>query len=31
MIKDFDFTETDITNIPLEWMYDGDDFVVLED
>jgi len=33
MIKDleFEFVELDYSPEPSEWLYDGDDFVVLED
>lgn len=31
MIKDLDFTVLDHVIEPLEWLYDGDDHVVLED
>lgn len=31
MIKDLDFIVLDHVIEPLEWLYDGDDHVVLED
>lgn len=31
MIKDLEFTVLEHTAETIEWLYDGDDFVVLED
>jgi len=31
MIKDIEFTELDRIIEPMEWLYDGDDHIVLED
>ncbi len=31
MIKDLEFTSLENYHEPAEWLYDGDDFIVLED
>lgn len=31
MIKDLEFVELEVQSESAEWLYDGDDFIILED